>query len=252
MYTKFRYFLIYYEKRFNISFHYFSIFRLLTHLIGKFFLKRIDNSLIKLGNYKFFELDKNKKLNVISAGIARNASFEIEMASKYSINKMILIDPTSESKKYINDLKLNFNYEFLNVALSDRSGESKLYYPPDILDNLNYSLDNLFNRKKYKIIKTTTLNKIFDDYDIKNCDILKVDIEGYEDRVLEKIIKDNIFPEYICFDLTKPFKLSRQLEFLIRVFKILRYLKKYYEMYDVTELKIGYRLEVIGKKLIKE
>ena len=75
------------------------------------------------------------------------------MASKYSINKMILIDPTSESKKYINDLKLNFNYEFLNVALSDRSGESKLYYPPDILDNLNYSLDNLLIEKNIKLLK---------------------------------------------------------------------------------------------------
>ena len=41
MYTKFRYFLIYYEKRFNISFHYFSIFRLLTSN-RKIFLKRID------------------------------------------------------------------------------------------------------------------------------------------------------------------------------------------------------------------
>ena len=86
--------------------------------------------------------------------------------------------------------------------------EANLATTTDILDNLNYSLDNLLIEKNIKLAKTTTLNKIFDDYDIKNCDILKVDIEGYEDRVLEKIIKDNIFPEYICFDLTKPFKLS--------------------------------------------
>ena len=202
----------------------------------------------QLGNYKFFKLDKDKKLNVISAGIARNASFEIEMSKNYKINKMILIDPTEESREYINNLKLNFNHYFLNLALSDISGKSKLYYPPKMLDNLNYSLDNLFNRKKYKTIKTITLNQIMDEYSIDKCDILKVDIEGYEDRVLRKIIEDNIYPEYICFDLTKPFKLSRQIEFLKRIYRILNYLDKYYEMYDVTELKIGFRLEVIGKK----
>ena len=248
MFTKFRYFLIYYEKRFNISFHYFSVFRLVTHWIGKKMLKRPDKNLIKLGNYKFFDLDKNISLNVISAGVADSVSFEIEMAKKFKINQIILIDPTVESKNYLNNVKLNFNYKFLNMALSDNLGNSKLYYPPKMAGNLNYSLDNLFNRKKYKIVKTITLKKIMNDYEIKHCDILKLDIEGYEDKVLLQMIEENIIPEYICFEFAKPFKLSRQFEFLKRVYKILKFLQNYYEMYDITELKIGFRLEVIGKK----
>ena len=53
------------------------------------------------------------------------------------------------------------------------------------------------------MIKTKTIKQIMSENNHKHIDLLKLDIEGAENKVLEKMFNDNIFPTYVLieFDL---------------------------------------------------
>ena len=55
----------------------------------------------------------------------------------------------------------------------------------------------------YDEVEVNTLKNIMEKNNHKNIDILKLDIEGAEIKVLENMIAENIFPKYLCieFDL---------------------------------------------------
>ena len=49
-------------------------------------------------------------------------------------------------------------------------------------------------------IKTTTINNILKKFDIKNIEMIKLDIEGSEVEVLDNMIEDKIFPNQILVE----------------------------------------------------
>ncbi len=64
------------------------------------------------GGWQFISLDKQENINVISAGVGEDISFDVELINKYGCN-VILIDPTpraiihyEEVKKHLNFLKM--------------------------------------------------------------------------------------------------------------------------------------------------
>ena len=73
-------------------------------------------------------------------------------------------------------------------------------------DNPNYvsqSLENNMFGNNYEIIKVDTIKNIMNELNHNNIDLLKLDIEGSECDVLDKMLDDNILPKYLCieFDL---------------------------------------------------
>lgn len=55
----------------------------------------------------------------------------------------------------------------------------------------------------YDIVPVDTLKNIMDSLGHKHIDLLKLDIEGAENKVLNNMLDDDIFPKYLCieFDL---------------------------------------------------
>lgn len=55
----------------------------------------------------------------------------------------------------------------------------------------------------YDIVNVDTIKNIMVENNHNKIDLLKLDIEGAENIVLEQMLKDNIYPKYLCieFDL---------------------------------------------------
>ena len=55
----------------------------------------------------------------------------------------------------------------------------------------------------YEIVKTKSIKQIMEENNHTTIDLLKLDIEGAEIKVLEQMVTDKIYPKYLCieFDL---------------------------------------------------
>ncbi len=233
------------EKKYNFSLFFLSIFRISLILIEKFFFKKLHSD--KFLNYSNYYLDEkyvSNNNNVISAGIADDISFEKELIKNIKINKMICIDPTETSQKIMNEITSE-NIFFLKSAIYGEEKLTKIYLPFD-KSNLNLSIDNIYNSNNYELIQTITVKKIMENFSLDKIDILKLDIEGVSDNVIESLINNDILPKQIAFEIERPISIFRQYKFFKRLFYQINLLKKKYNLYSHTTSKLGFRIEVLA------
>ena len=240
-----------FEKRYKISLHYFSIFRLIYLQLEKRYTKNLFTNLkdyLVIGNYYLVEPKEKKNINIISGGIGKDISFDLDCLRKFDINKIVMIDPTEVAENTTRGI-INDKIIFSKKALFSKVQDIKIYYPHEsVNDNSNLSIENLYSSENFRIIKTTTLNEIKEKYSINKIDILKLDIEGVADSVILNLIENNIMPEQICFELEKPVDIFNQFKFFKRIKHFLDILVNQYEIYNYTTIKKGYRMELLAIK----
>lgn len=235
------------EKRLRISTFFLFPFRLITRFyeIYKFKSIKKNNNIKAFSNYflDISKIDKKSELTIISGGIAYNTFFEEELKNNYRIKNLILIDPSINSNNYA--LKRLDKFFFENKALSNKNENNvKIFLPPSIKE-VNVSLDNTFETKNYEFVDTITISYLKKKYQLNKIDILKLDIEGVADIVILDCLNNKIFPKQICFELERPYAISRQYEFYKRTNKLVKELKKFYDIYFYTDQKKGIRLELL-------
>jgi len=171
---------------------------------------------------------------VISAGLGEDASFDLELSSKYNC-KILFIDPTPRSITHYYNIKKNINkkrkinypkntgnmpiesYDLSKIKKSNlliakyalwKSNKKKLkFYMPDNNTNVSHSL--IYKRSKYFInVVSISLKKIIERYKIKKIELLKMDIEGSENIVIKNMIKDRIFPNQILIEIEDLHKIN--------------------------------------------
>jgi len=120
--------------------------------------------------------------------------FTQNLSRTYIIKKGVLVEPLA---KHIPFLKQNYNaprFEILNVALTETTGESDFYINDEFdsissLLKINNDLDALAGLKIAEPsvikVKTATLDKIFNDLQLKKIDLIKIDVQGAEHLVLK-------------------------------------------------------------------
>ena len=125
---------------------------------------------------------------------------------------------------------------FLDKAITDKNNSKvKLYFPINE-EFVSTSLENDKNySSKYLLADTINLENIIEKYEIKNIDILKLDIEGGELLVLKDIINKKIFPDQILVE----FKNIKSFN-IFTLFKIFNLTKKL--------IKNGYQVVNVNKK----
>jgi len=233
------------EKRFKVSFFFLSIFRIFLIIIEKIYFKKINfNHIKKYSNYYLKDNLFSQKNDIISAGIANENSFEQTIYKKLKINKMICIDPTDIAESTMRNIQSE-NVHFIKSAIYDKIEDIKIYEPFS-KNNHNLSIDNLYESKNFKFIKTTTIEDIMKKFDLKKLDIVKLDIEGVADKVITSMIKKEIYPSQIAFEIERPMSLFRQIEFFKRTFVLINILKDKYNLYSYTKLKLGFRIEILA------
>ena len=188
----------------------------------------------KLGtNYGGWYVPSHMNLNessvIYSGGVGEDMSFDIKLQSKYNCN-VYLIDPTTKAIKHFEEIREyykdkdkkvitgniqpdyiynidnespNFDkIKYFNYGLWNENTELK-FYKQENDDYVSQSIiDGMFSNN-YDIIKTKTVKTIMNENNHHHIDLLKLDIEGAENKVLEKMFEDNIYPNYILieFDL---------------------------------------------------
>lgn len=188
----------------------------------------------KLGtNYGGWIIPKECKLDensiIYSAGVGEDISFDIKLQTKYNCN-IILLDPTKRAIKHFDEIKKyyssNKNFQFtgniqsdyyqniinetpnfdkiqyIEIGLWDKKDKLKFYKQ----SNKNYVSQSIISEMftdSYDIIEVDSLKNIMQNFNHNHIDLLKLDIEGAEINVLNKMLDDNIFPIYLCveFDL---------------------------------------------------
>ena len=189
--------------------------------------------MIKLGtNYGGWAIPKDINLNensiIYSGGVGEDISFDLLLSDKYDSN-ILLIDPTKRAKIHYNEIinyyktkinnfsgdiqkdylpiiqKLKPNFDkinYLNIGIWDKEEDLK-FYKQSNEQYVSQSLINGMFSNNYEIVKTKSIKQIMKENNHNKIDLLKLDIEGAEIKVLEQMLIDEIYPKYLCieFDL---------------------------------------------------
>ena len=133
-----------------------------------------------LGQIKFDQNDF-----VIDCG-ANIGELGFYLNHKHNIKNVISVEP---ERIEFETLKLNSFYSKfkpLNYALHHFIGEVNFYSNNETADSSIFPNNNLKSKK----IKTITLDKIFNDYKIQECKLLKLEAEGAEPEILNGGLKN--------------------------------------------------------------
>jgi FkbM family methyltransferase len=174
------------------------------------------------------KLDFDENSIVYGVGVGEDISFDLNIHKRHKCN-IVLIDPTEKAKKHFVETKLYYNnatYQFQGGIQPDYYKKIKrcnpdfkkfIYIPTGLWDktdtlkfykqeNPNYVSQSLIQNMftdNYDLVPVDTLKNIMNSLGHTKIDLLKLDIEGAENKVLNNMLDDNIFPTYLCieFDL---------------------------------------------------
>ncbi|HKS40546.1 MAG TPA: FkbM family methyltransferase, partial [Blastocatellia bacterium] len=121
--------------------------------------------------------------------VGANEGYHSVIASKIvgPKGRVFAIEPQSRLQPALQkNLELNrcANVTLIKSAISDQEGQAVLFLLPDI----NNGASGLIRGTKYAVptetIDTVTLEKLFTTYSIDVCDLMKMDIEGFEPEAI--------------------------------------------------------------------
>jgi len=137
---------------------------------------------------------------VISAGVGEDISFDLELINRYSC-RVIGIDPTPKSHKFIQSQEELKNFTLLKKALTHKNNDIIKLFKNTNLDHVSeseLSAHHAVSQYDHHFAETINLPFIFEKYD--NISVIKMDIEGSEYKVIENLknIPDSV--KQICVE----------------------------------------------------
>jgi FkbM family methyltransferase len=145
---------------------------------------------------------------VVQVGANRGYDELTHLIKNINIDKLILIEPLSKFNDSLKKCYSDINNLFIeNVAITDDINKTTDYfYLHEKMDDnmeqaslLKTHIDKVFDHSEYKIDKNhedqiiklpvncTTINNIFNKHNLKNIDILFIDAEGFDDKIIKSI-----------------------------------------------------------------
>ena len=132
--------------------------------------------------------------------------------------KGILVEPMPLFyEKLLKNYSNQINLKFENVGIADKSGDLDFYYLPAkfnepdwiqqigtfSLDSIKLNLegfDHLLSEITSKKIKVITIDELVKKHSVTNLDLVVIDAEGFEYKILSNINKLGFLPTYIFFE----------------------------------------------------
>jgi FkbM family methyltransferase len=172
-------------------------------------------------------LNKDSILYCVGAG--EDIMHDIEIANQIG-SDVYIFDPTPRAITHVNYIKDLFdgNVEkipsrkygggdktYLDILETNKINSEKIklmsyglytedaikkFYKPTNVAHVSHSIVEGMKGLNYIDVEVKTLNTIMKDLGHNRIDLLKIDIEGCECDVIEKMIADNIYPKYLSVD----------------------------------------------------
>ena len=182
-------------------------------------------------DYGGWYIHTNSNLNsdsiIYSVGVGEDISFDLLMSEKYKSN-IYLIDPTIRAIKHVDvmrsfykdnsELPENISNEYKSIIVNAKPDIEKMFYVPYGLWDSTTKLP-FFEPVNKKYVSCTVIPKMYSEdfylvdvtsvkelmkmYNHTKIDMIKLDIEGAEIEVVNKMLDDQIYPTYLLieFDL---------------------------------------------------
>jgi FkbM family methyltransferase len=135
-------------------------------------------------------------------GAGEDISFDLALHDRGM--RVVTIDPTPRAVSHVKAVAPKSDrFAFVPVGLWDTASELRFYYPRDPA-TAACSVVNIQHTSEYFTAKVDTLRKLMDDLGDNHIDVLKLDIEGAEHRVIESFIADGVRPVVLCVEYDQP------------------------------------------------
>lgn len=132
-------------------------------------------------------------------GCGEDISFDLSLIDHFNCD-VYGFDPTPRAIEYVKSVVgQNPKYHFYNVGLWDAEDTLKFFVPKNPT-HVSHSLVNLQKTNEHILIKVNRLSSLMKDLGHEKIDLLKIDIEGAEYKVIESIIEDGINIKVICVE----------------------------------------------------
>lgn len=149
-------------------------------------------------------------------GCGEDISFDLGLIERFGCD-VFAFDPTPRAVAYVNKVAGNNpKYHFSDVGLWDQEDTLKFYVPRNP-DHVSHSLVNLQQTSDYIEAPVKRLSQIMRENGHGRIDLLKIDIEGAEYRVLDSVVEDGLEIAVVCVEYDEYFNpLDRQYKNRIR------------------------------------
>jgi len=138
------------------------------------------------------------------AGCGEDITFDLGLIDKFNCH-VYGFDPTPRAIKHIEEVAHdNGHYHFDTIGLWDEEDTLKFFTPKNT-DNVSHSLVNLQKTEDYIEVNVKSLKQIMHENNHHKLDLLKLDIEGAEYKVIESILEDNLDIKVICVEYDECF-----------------------------------------------
>lgn len=137
-------------------------------------------------------------------GCGEDISFDTSLIARFDCD-VYGFDPTPRAVEYVKSIVgQNPKYHFYEVGLWDKEDTLK-FYAPKCPSHVSHSLLNLQQTEDYISVEVKRLSCLMGELGHKKLDLLKIDIEGAEYKVIESIIEDGIDIKVICVEYDECF-----------------------------------------------
>lgn len=140
----------------------------------------------KIGNYLIHRVRARSKPVIYSFGVGNDVSFDVEAADLFGV-RVYMYDPTPNVALFMKDLEGDDRLAFKNEGIYSRDAQVKLYTSEKVL---NSSLYPIHGKDTHEIVRCRTLGDFMAENGHDGIDILKMDVEGVADDVLEQIMDE--------------------------------------------------------------
>lgn len=136
---------------------------------------------------------------VLSFGLGQDISFDLAVIDKFG-STVHGFDPTPKSAKWIQDQDLPAQFKYHSVGLAGKNGTITFFAP----SNPNFAswsaTSDAGNRSAKVELPVKSIDFLIRELDLKIIDVLKMDIEGSENEVIDSLKDSEIRPSQILVE----------------------------------------------------